>query len=249
MKITVDNLSYQAGNKQILRHVSASFEGNRICGIIGSNGSGKTTLLRHLYRQLPSRGCIFADGRDISTIPRRLYARKVAVMMQHQDLFESDLRVHDVVRTGRYPYKTLFSQYDSQDEEIVTDIMREHSLLEYRNRRLSTLSGGELQRVMICRCLAQQPETIILDEPTNHLDIRYRLELMETLRSFSGCVILTLHDLNLAARFCDLLYVLKDGQVLLHGKPEEVFSREMLRDVFRAEIDLHMADGRIFIGA
>ena len=249
MKITVENLNYQVGNRQILRGIRASFEGRRIYGIIGSNGSGKTTLLRHLYRQLPSHGCIFADGTDISAIPRRQYARKVAVMMQHQDLFESDLRVYDVVRTGRYPYKTLFSQYDSHDEEIVTDIMREHSLLAYRDRKLSTLSGGELQRVMICRCLAQQPETIILDEPTNHLDIRYRLELMQTLRAFEGCVILTLHDLNLAAQFCDMLYVLKEGQVFLQGAPAEVFSRDMLREVFQAEIDMHAADGKIFIGA
>ena len=248
MKITVENLNYSVGGRQILRNINAVFEGKKIYGIIGANGSGKTTLLRHIYRQLPSRGSVFADGTDISSVSRRIYARKVAVMMQHQDLFESDLRVYDVVRTGRYPYKTLFSGYDARDEQIVTDILREHSLMEYRSRKLSTLSGGELQRVMICRCLAQQPEAIILDEPTNHLDIRYKLELMNTLRSFGGMVILTLHDLNLAAGFCDELYVLKEGQIAMQGKPDTVFSREMLRDIFQADIDFHRAEGRIYIG-
>lgn len=248
MKITVENLTYAVGNRRILDHVSACFEGRQICGIIGANGSGKTTLLRHIYRQIPSKNSVFADGTDISAIPGREYARKVAVMMQHQDLYDSDLRVYDVVRTGRYPYKKLFSQYDRQDEEIVTEIMREHALMDYRNRRLSTLSGGELQRVMICRCLAQQPETIILDEPTNHLDIRYKLELMKTLQSFGGLVIMTLHDLNLAAGFCDVIFVLKDGQVIARGAPGEIFTREMLRDVFQADIELHTAGGRIYIG-
>ena len=248
MKITVDNLTYTAGNRKILHHVSACFEGQRICGIIGANGSGKTTLLRHIYRQLPSKGSIFADGTDISVIPPREYARKVAVMMQHQDLFDSDLRVYDVVRTGRYPYKRLFSQYDRHDEEIVDAVIRDNALAEYRNRRLSTLSGGELQRVMICRALAQQPETIILDEPTNHLDIRYKLELMKTLQAFGGLVIMTLHDLNLAAGFCDVIFVLKDGQIIAKGAPEEIFTRELLRDVFGADIALHSAEGRIYIG-
>lgn len=248
MKITVENLTYSAGGRRILDRISVCFEGSGIYGIIGANGSGKTTLLRHIYRQLPSKGHIFADGRDIRLIPGREYARKVAVMMQHQDLFESDLRVYDVVKTGRYPYKKLFSQYDRQDEEIVDALIREHGLAEYRTRRLSTLSGGELQRVMICRALAQQPEAIILDEPTNHLDIRYKLELMKTLQAFGGLVIMTLHDLNLAAGFCDRIFVLKDGRMTAQGTPEEIFTRDMLKDVFRADIEVQNADGRIFIG-
>ena len=247
MKITVEHLNYQAGEKAILRDVSATFEGNRLYGIIGPNGSGKTTLLRHIYRQLPSKGTVFADGEDIHSIPGRIYARKVAVMMQHQDLTDSDLCVYDVVRTGRYPYKKLFSQYDEEDDRIVCSILEAHSLFPYRNRRISTLSGGELQRVMLCRCLAQQPEAIILDEPTNHLDIRYKLELMKTLRSFKGLVIMTLHDLNLAASYCQVLYVLKDGQIVKSGEPGAVFSREMLRDVFQADIQVYTIDGTVCI--
>ena len=248
MKIEVKHLSFRVADKQILTDVNACFEGNRIIGIIGPNGSGKTTLLRHIYRQLPSRNAVFMDGRDISTIPARLCAQKVAVMMQHQDLFESDLKVYETVQTGRYPYKELFSGYDEEDDRIVTEILRQHSLLEYRNRKLSTLSGGELQRVMICRCLAQQPEAIILDEPTNHLDIRYKLELMKTLRSFGGLVLMTLHDLNLAAGFCEELFVMKEGKIIRQGAPEEVLSRDMLQDVFEAEVPVYKENGTVIIG-
>ena len=248
MKITVEHLSYTAGKKQILRDVNTVFEGQKIYGIIGPNGSGKTTLLRHLYRQIPSRGSIFMDGTDISGIAAKVYARKAAVMMQHQDLFESELRVRDVIRTGRYPYKSFLSHYNSRDEEIITEIMRRNALLEYENRQLCTLSGGELQRVMLCRAMAQQPEVIILDEPTNHLDIRYKLELMETLRQFDGLVIMTLHDLNLAASYCSELYVLQDGSVAAHGIPEEICSPELLGNIFQAEIPVFKDEEKILIG-
>ena len=116
------------------------------------------------------------------------------------------------------------------------------------HNQISVDKAGELQRVMICRALAQQPETIILDEPTNHLDIRYKLELMKTLQAFGGLVIMTLHDLNLAAGFCDVIFVLKDGQIIAKGAPEEIFTRELLRDVFGTDIALHSAEGRIYIG-
>ena len=248
MKIEVKNLSFQAGEKQILRQVSAVFEGNRIYGIIGPNGSGKTTLLRHLYRQIPSRGCVFADGCDISRISPKTYARKVAVMMQHQELTDSDLRVYDVVRTGRYPYKKLFSSYDSRDEEILRRILTENNLWDLRERRIDTLSGGELQRVMISRCFAQEPDVILLDEPTNHLDIRHKLELMQMLRGFGGLVIMTLHDLNLAASDCDHIYVMKNGQIAGSGAPGEIFQRDLLQDIYDASIPVHVWEGRIFIG-
>ena len=247
MKIEVKNLSYFAGNKEILKDIHADFEGQRIYGIIGPNGSGKTTLLRHIYREIPSKGCVFMDGTDISTIPGRAYSRRMAVMMQHQDLFESDLSVGNMVMTGRYPYKKLFSGYNREDEEIVNDILENNALTDYKNRKLSTLSGGELQRVMISRCFAQQPDVIVLDEPTNHLDIRYKLELMKTLRTFNGLIIMTIHDLNLAAGFCDRIYVLNKGSIVMQGTPAEVFTPELLGEIFKAEIHVYREEERIMI--
>ena len=194
-----------------------------VIGFAGWSGSGKTTLLRHLYRQLPSRGSIFMEGKDISGIPAKVYARKAAVMMQHQDLFESELRVRDVIRTGRYPYKSFLSHYNSRDEEIITEIMRRNALMEYENRQLCTLSGGELQRVMLCRAMAQQPE-------------------------FDGLVIMTLHDLNLAASYCSELYILQEGCVAAHGIPEEICSPELLGNIFQAEIPVYNDGEKILIG-
>ena len=248
MKIEVRHLSYQTGSHMILPDINICFEGNRICGIIGPNGSGKTTLLKHIYRQLPSNGTIFMNGRDVSRIPGRAFARQVAVMMQHQDLVESDMTVFDVVRTGRYPYQSLFSRYSKKDDAIISRILEENGILPYRDRTLSTLSGGELQRVMICRCFAQEPDVIILDEPTNHLDIRHKLELMQILSGFEGLVIMTLHDLTLAAQFCDVIHVLDKGRLAASGSPAQIMTEQMLSRVFKANVPVRNVDGHIFVG-
>ena len=246
MRIEVSDLSFSAGGKRILDGVSAVFEGSCIYGIIGPNGSGKTTLLRHIYRQYPSKGHISMGDRSVDDFSSREYARHVAVMMQSYP--EADLRVCEVVRSGRYPFKRVMMPYGHEDEAITEQILRQTRLWELRDRRIQTLSGGERQRVMIARCLVQQPEVIILDEPTNHLDIRYRVELMETLRAFGGMVIITLHDLNLAARYCDHICVMKDGTLLASGAPEDVLCAEILNEAFDTTIRAIEHDGQLIIG-
>lgn len=246
MRIEIENLCFSAGKKRILDGVSAVFEGRRIYGIIGQNGSGKTTLLRHLYRFYPAQGCIQIDGRPLESYSPREYARRVAVMMQTYP--EADMRVYDVVQTGRYPYKRIMLPYGREDADITEQVMDSTGLTSLRDRRIQTLSGGERQRVMIARCLAQQPEVILLDEPTNHLDIRYRLELMEMLKSFEGMVIMTLHDLNLAARYCDRVIVLKEGRIIANGGTEEIFQAEMLKVAFGTEIKTFNHEGEVFLG-
>ena len=246
MRIEVNDLSFSAGGKRILDGVSAVFVGQRIYGVIGPNGSGKTTLLRHIYRQYPAKGHVRVDGRPIEDYSGRDYARRVAVMMQTYP--EADLRVCEVVRSGRYPYKKVMMPYGREDEAITEQILRQTHLWEMRDRRIHTLSGGERQRVMIARCLVQQPEVIILDEPTNHLDIRYCVELMEMLREFSGMVIITLHDLNLAARYCDHILVMKAGMLFTSGAPAEVLRPKILNEVFDTTIRVIEHDGRLTIG-
>ena len=246
MRIEVNNLSYSVGKKRILDGVSADFWGRRIFGIIGPNGCGKTTLLRHIYRQFPAHGHILVDGRPLETYAARDYARRVAVMMQSYP--EADLRVAEVVQSGRYPYKRVMVPYGREDEAITERVLRQTRLWDLRNRRIHTLSGGERQRVMIARCLVQEPEVIILDEPTNHLDIRHRLELMEALQAFDGMVIMTLHDLNLAARYCDYIYVMKDGRIAASGLPADVLRPEILNATFDTTIPAIDHDGELFIG-
>ena len=236
MKIEIRNLSYQAGKKQILNHINAVFEGNQICGVIGPNGCGKTTMLRHLYRKLGTAGSVFLDGRDIHSLSGKEFARRIAVMMQHQNIVEQDLLVRDVVRMGRYPYKNLLTGYNRQDESILDEVIRQTGLQELQFRRLQTLSGGEMQRVMIAKCFAQQPEVILLDEPINHLDIRYKVDLMNMLREFPGLVIMTLHDLSLAAKYCRTLYLMKDGEILCSGSGQEVLQEELLKQTYDVDI-------------
>ena len=246
MRIEVSDLSFTVGNKRILNSVSALFEGHRIYGIIGPNGCGKTSLLRHIYRQYPARGHIRVNGKPIEDYSGKDYARRVAVMMQNYP--EADLRVAEIVQSGRYPYKRVMMPYSREDEDITTQVLRKTQLWELKNRRIHTLSGGERQRVMIARCLAQHPEVIILDEPTNHLDIRYRVELMEILRAFDGMVIITLHDLNLAARYCDHIYVMKEGMIIVSGLPTDVLRSEILNAAFDTTIHAIDHNGELFIG-
>ena len=246
MRIEVNSLCFSAGKKRILDGVSAVFEGRRVYGIIGPNGCGKTTLLRHIYRQYPAHGHIRVDDLPLERYAARDYARRVAVMMQSYP--EADLRVAEVVQSGRYPYKRVMTPYGREDEAITAQVLRQTQLWQLRDRRIHTLSGGERQRVMIARCLVQQPEVILLDEPTNHLDIRHRLELMEMLRDFDGMVIMTLHELNLAARYCDHIYVMKSGTITASGLPAEVLRPDILNQTFDTTIPAIDHDGEIFIG-
>ncbi len=248
MRIEISDLRFSAGKKEILRGVNASFEGRKIYGVIGPNGCGKTTLLKHLYRMYPARGRIFVDGAPIERYSAKQYARKVAVMAQIQSFATAELDVREVVQTGRYPYKRAMQPYGREDTAIVDAVLRETGLHDLRDRKVRTLSGGELQRVLIAKCLAQQPELILLDEPTNHLDIRGRLELMRRLRTFDGMVILTIHDLNLAARYCDYIYLMKDGQIRAGGAPREVLCERTLEEAFLVKLDVLRRDGEIFIG-
>lgn len=245
MRVEVNDLRFSAGKKRILNGVSAVFEGNRIYGIVGQNGCGKTTLLKHLYRQYPARGHILVDGQPLERYSAKAYARRVAVMMQSYP--EADMRVYDVVQTGRYPYKKVMLPYDREDGEITEEVLRRTRLWEMRDRCVHTLSGGERQRVMIARCLAQQPEAILLDEPTNHLDVRYKLELMEALQAFDGMVVMTLHDLNLAARYCDQICVMKDGAFIASGRPGSVLNDDILNRAFDVPIRTYELDGALFV--
>ena len=248
MKIEVKGLSWSAGRRRILDDVSFSLEGDRIYGIAGPNGCGKTTLLRHLYRQYPSKGRVFLNDRPVEQYSRKEYARQIAVMAQTQAYGESELRVGEVVINGRFPYKKAMLPYNREDEAIVEDVLRRTDLWQMRNRKIRTLSGGELQRVLISKCLVQQPGAILLDEPTNHLDIRYKLELMGLLKDFGGMVILTIHDLNLAARYCDELLLMKDGRLIARGDPGEALSAENVGYAFGVEVPVIRLDGRTYLG-
>lgn len=231
--IKISNLSYRVNDKNILNNISLQIPLNKITAIIGPNGCGKTTLLSHLSRKLSSKQKIFIQNIPIENISLHDYAKKIAVMSQQQNSFTlANFKVKDIVLMGRYPHKQRFSKYGKNDFDIMQHCLQLVGIEQLSDKKIAHLSGGELQRVFIAKTLAQQTEIIILDEPTNHLDIKYKLQLMEILKNFQGTVIMVLHDLSLASRFCDNIILLSKGHIFASGKTNEVMTLDNLKAVF-----------------
>lgn len=223
------------GAKHIVRGVSFKSSERQLVGIIGPNGSGKSTLLKTVYRTLkPQAGMVYLNGTEISALSLRETAQKMGVMSQINE-FNFDFTVEKMVRMGRTPYKHLMEADSQEDMRVVEAAMEQTGLIPFRDRKYSTLSGGEKQRVLIARTLAQQTPCIILDEPTNHLDIKYQLQLMDLVRSLNRTVIAAIHDLNIAAMYCDYLYALKDGLVVGEGKPVDLLTEKFIRYVYEVD--------------
>lgn len=225
----------------LLRDIGLQVAAGEFVGLIGPNGSGKTSLLRCAYRASePAAGRVLLDEEDLWQRSARWCARRIAVVLQEfPQAF--GLTAADVVAMGRTPHKGLF-EGDSQDDAArVSDALQRVGLQACATRDFASLSGGEKQRVLLARALVQQPGLLVLDEPTNHLDPRYQLELLGHLRSLDLSVLASFHDLNLAAAFCDRLYVIAEGRMVASGTPEQVLTPELLLQVFgvRALVDRH----------
>ncbi|MEO9339332.1 ABC transporter ATP-binding protein [Mesorhizobium sp. SB112] len=235
MKIRADNLVWKIGRKTILDGISFEAQPGRMLGLLGPNGSGKTSLLRLLAGlKQPNAGRITLDDKDIGTISRRSMAQRIAFVEQ-QATTNSNLQVIDVVKLGRFPHRSMFSGWTAADDDAVEAALERAGMREKRNDRWQSLSGGEKQRTHIARALAQSPEGLILDEPTNHLDIQHQISLMRLVAGLPITSIVALHDLNHAAMFCDELIVLQQGKIVASGRPEEVLTEHLLRNVFSVE--------------
>ena len=224
MNIQTDNIQVSFGSKTILQDISLDIRNKEFVGIIGPNGSGKSTFLKCLYRVLqPNHGKIFFDGTEMSSLSHRDTALKMAVVAQHSTV-NFDFSVLEMVLMGRSPYKGLLDRDQIDDYEIARHALAQVGLSDFESRNFNTLSGGEQQRVILARALAQRTECLVLDEPTNHLDIKYQLELMTIVKRLDATVVSAIHDLNLAAIYCDRLIALKDGSVVCTGTPHEVLT-------------------------
>lgn len=232
MKVEIKNLDFELNQNKILNDINLTLEGNKVIGILGPNGAGKTSLLKHIYREVHSVNKIFIDGVDISKYDSKEFFQKVSILTQFQKEIDTNLMVEDVLLMGRYPYKTLLSKYDELDYRLVDEAIDTLNLSHLRHRFIKSLSGGEFQRVMMAKVLVTHPELIILDEPTNHLDIKYKVELMEILRDIEALTLVSLHDLELATKFCDEIILLKDGALVKQGEPKEILTEELLSNTF-----------------
>lgn len=237
-KIVIQNLSYSADEQRILQDICLSVEQNRFVGLIGPNGSGKTTLLRHIYRALPpEKKTVFINGEAIESYSYRETARQVTVMRQENGS-DFDYTILEMVLMGRAPYRKYYERDSAADRQIALHALKHVGMAHLSHRAFSTLSGGEKQRVLIARSLAQEADILVLDEPTNHLDVHYQWLLMEMIAKLQKTVLSVFHELNLACRYCDDLYVLKNGRVVSSGAPEAVITSEMLASVFEVHAEI-----------
>ena len=235
MQIRTEDLKAVLNGNPILKGVSLQAGEKQLIGVIGPNGGGKSTLLKCIYRVLqPTGGAVFLDGKPLSEYSFRESALKIAVVAQH-NYYNFDFSVQDVVLMGRSPHKKTLERDNAQDFRIVEEALTKVGMLHFAERSFSTLSGGEQQRVILARALAQQTPCLILDEPTNHLDIKYQLQLMDLVRGLDRTVITAVHDLNIAAMYCDWLYAVKDGRVVGQGTPQTLLTPEFIRQVYEVE--------------
>ena len=222
MNIKTENINVVIDNNNILKDINIEVDNKEVIGIIGPNGSGKSTLLKCIYRLLkPNAGLVKFDDVDIKNISIKESSKKVAVLSQHNN-YDFDFTVKDIVLMGRSPHKKFMERDNKNDYDLVNDALRKVDMINFKDRSFQSLSGGEQQRVILARALAQQPKCLILDEPTNHLDIKYQLQLMRIVKSLNIEVIAAIHDLNIAAMYCDKIYVLKDGKIVQYGTPKEI---------------------------
>lgn len=238
MDILVKDIELSIGRNNILKGASIEVGKKEFIGIIGPNGSGKSTFLKCIYRILkPDKGCIFLDNEHLNRMSIKESAKKMAVVSQH-NYYNFDFSVEEVVLMGRSPHKKSLERDNARDYEIVRDSLEKVGMYDFRKRSFSTLSGGEQQRVILARALAQQTKCLILDEPTNHLDIKYQMQLLNIVKELNLTVISAIHDLNIASIYCDKIYAIKDGNIIAFGTPEEVLTKEFIKDTYEVDAEI-----------
>ncbi len=245
MKIEASDITAVLGGNNILKGVSVNAAGGEFIGVIGPNGSGKSTLLKCIYRVLkPSGGAVMLDGSSLLAMPYKQSAKQIAVLAQH-NFYNFEFSVKDVVLMGRAPHKRALERDNAEDFRIVNEALNTVGMLPMANRSFSTLSGGEQQRVILARALAQQTPCLILDEPTNHLDIKFQLQLMDIVSGLNRTIICAVHDLNIAAMYCTRLYVMKDGKIAAVGTPEEILTPALIREVYEVDAQVYRDEKNI----
>lgn len=240
-------LSFAYRSSKVLEKVDLDLHSGKFYGLIGGNGSGKSTLLELLMGTLaPLSGSIRYRDKPLPDYSRQELATRLALVPQHFSM-DFEYRVRDVVLMGRHPHIPRFSSPSPHDREAVQQAMETMDIIHLQNRPVIALSGGELQRVVMARALAQETEVLILDEATSNLDIQHTIAIMQVMRKRviekGLTVIAAIHDLNLAAAFCDDCLVLKDGHIFANGTVNEIFTTDLLETVFAVNGTVEQAPG------
>lgn len=238
--LEVKNLYCGYDNKDIIKNISFNVKnGENLC-IVGPNGCGKSTLLKSIANIIDYKGSIKIDNRESYTLSRVELAKKVGLMSQMSQLY-FPYTVYDTVSLGRYAYsKGAFSRLSAEDKKVIVDSMNKVGVYDLKDKLITELSGGQLQRVFLARIFAQNPDIILLDEPTNHLDFKHQIDLLESLNDWvktnNKIVIGVLHDLNLVQYFADKVLMIQDGEEVSYGTPESVLNGKVLNDIYGMDI-------------
>ncbi|WP_062107984.1 ABC transporter ATP-binding protein [Bacillus niameyensis] len=240
--ITVDSISIRYEKNDIIRNFSFSVQKGEIVSIIGPNGSGKSTLLKAISKFIPYHmGSVKLEGIELRSIKSKQLARTMCMLSQKNQT-PSDMNVIDLVSFGRYPHKKWLEKLNNDDMDIVHWALEKTHLSNYKDRLVKSLSGGESQRAWIAMALAQRPKILLLDEPTTYLDISHQHEVLELVRELNQemgmTIVMVLHDLNQASRYSDQVVVVQSGEKVMHGTPELVMTRAMIKDVYQMNAEV-----------
>lgn len=238
--INIEKLNYSYGKKEVLKELSLDIDENKLTGIIGPNGCGKSTLAKNIIKYINGK---FESFKIMDTDIRELSHKKIAQLISYipqKSTIISNISVFDYVLLGRFPLlKNSWDNYSEKDYEIVENNINLLNIKELRNRNVETLSGGELQKALLARALAQEAKILLLDEPTSALDLNNAVEFMKILKNISikkeMSVVIIIHDLNLASLFCDSLIILKDGKFIEKGSPKEVINEKNIKSVYNLD--------------
>nr|WP_306295246.1 ABC transporter ATP-binding protein [Corynebacterium amycolatum] len=238
-QLNAQSLASGYGEKPIVKDLTLSFEAGKITSIVGPNGCGKSTFLRTLARLIrPSAGSVELDGKELGSYSSRELAKRLGLLPQ-TPIAPDGITVADLVGRGRTPYQGILGRWSSADYDIVAEAMEATRVADLAGRCVEELSGGQRQRVWIAMALAQQTDVLLLDEPTTYLDLKHQLEVLDLLTDLNHrrgtTIIMVLHDLNLAARYSDVLVAMRDGRLHSAGAPVDVLTQELTREAFDLE--------------
>lgn len=238
-ELNAKSVSFRFSEEFGLEDVSLTAKPGEILALIGPNGAGKTTFIRLICRVLrPQSGEVFLGEKDVWSFHSREFARKVARVCQSNKL-AWPYTVKQIVHMGRYPHRGWIASYTLEDQEKIDEAIHATGLWNHRERIINTLSGGEAQRAMVARALAQSPEVMVLDEPVAHLDMKYKIAILDLLKKLARggmAVVVSLHDLNLASLYAHRIALIADGRLKCLGTPEEILTRENLKEAYETEV-------------